>query len=269
MRSKKRISKKSFLSNFIKKPKILLRGIKVEMQAQHAGTILGLAWIIIGPFILLTLYAVIYSLIFKLRTTGLSLPEYILNMFSGLVLFVAFSQGMSAGSSALNKNQKLIFSNFPTEFIPSQSVAVAYTVLIPSSFFVIMGDILVSKPSFHLLFVPIVGILQFLFSLGIGFLLALIGLVMRDIEFIIQYITTALIVVTPIAYTPEMIPNQLIPLLGLNPLYYYVTASQYLIVLNKFPPLNFSILTLLISLITFFGGLWIFSRAKMAMMDLV
>ena len=67
---------------------------------------------------------------------------------------------------------------------------------------------------------------------------------MKDIEFIIQYITTALIVVTPIAYTPDMIPSQLAPLLGLNPLYYYVTATQYLIVLNKFPPLTFSLISL-------------------------
>ena len=268
MRFRKK-SRYSFLSNFIERPNILLRGIKVEMQAQHAGTILGLAWIVIGPFILLTLYAVIYSLIFKLRTTGLTLSEYILNMFSGLVLFVAFSQGMSAGSSSLNKNQKLIFSNFPTEFIPSQSVAVAYTVLIPSSFFVIVGDLLISRPSYHLLFVPLVALLQFIFSLGLGFLFSLIGLVMKDIEFIIQYITTALIVVTPIAYTPDMIPSQLVPLLGLNPLYYYVTATQYLIVLNKFPPLTFSLITIFISCFTFLGGLWFFSRAKMAMMDLV
>tara|TARA_A100001035_G_scaffold272729_1_gene262392 strand:+ start:838 stop:1647 length:810 start_codon:yes stop_codon:yes gene_type:complete len=269
MRFIKRKVKKSFLSNFIEKPNILIRGIKVEMQAQHAGTVLGLAWVVIGPFILLTLYAIIYALIFKLRTTGLTLSEYILNMFSGLVLFVAFSQAMSAGSSSLNKNQKLIFSNFPTEFIPSQSVAVAYTVLIPSSFFVIIGDLLISRPSFHLLFVPFVAVLQFIFSLGLGFLFALIGLVMKDIEFIIQYITTALIVVTPIAYTPDMIPSQLAPLLGLNPLYYYVTATQYLIVLNKFPPFTFSMITIFISLLTFLGGLWLFSRAKMAMMDLV
>ena len=274
MRFIKRKVKKSFLSNFIEKPNILIRGIKVEMQAQHAGTVLGLAWVVIGPFILLTLYAIIYALIFKLRTTGLTLSEYILNMFSGLVLFVAFSQAMSAGSSSLNKNQKLIFSNFPTEFIPSQSVAVAYTVLIPSSFFVIIGDLLISRPSFHLLFVPFVALLQFIFSLGLGFLFALIGLVMKDIEFIIQYITTALIVVTPIAYTPDMIP-----------IFYFFhthththiththththTHTQYLIILNKFPPFTFSMITILISLLTFLGSLWLFSRAKMAMMDLV
>ena len=54
MRFRKK-SRYSFLSNFIERPNILLRGIKVEMQAQHAGTILGLAWVVIGPFILLTL----------------------------------------------------------------------------------------------------------------------------------------------------------------------------------------------------------------------
>jgi lipopolysaccharide transport system permease protein len=228
-----------------------------------------MAWIVVGPLILLSLYALIYAVVFDVRLPHFSRSEYILNVFSGLVLFIAFSQAMTASTTALNREQKLIFSNFPSEFIPTKSVAVAYLVLLPATLFVVLGDMVFSKMSWHLLLLPLVAILQLLFSVGLGCLLSLLGLVMRDISFLIQYFVMALLIVTPIAYTPDMVPAKIKPLLYLNPLYYYVSANQHLILLNQLPPIIEIVLGVTISIGMFLIGLWIFKRARMAMMDLV
>lgn len=259
----------SLIENFVSKKKLLWRSVKVEIQTQHAGTVLGLAWILLGPFLLLTLYALIYAVVFDIRVPGLSRSEYILNVFSGLVLFLAFSQAMTAATNALSKERKLLFSNFPAEFIPAKAVAVAYLVLVPATGFVVIGDALLSTPSWHLIFLPVVALFQLAFSIGLGCLLSLLGLVMRDIGFLIQYIVIALLVVTPISYTPEMIPAQIKPLLYLNPLYYYVSANQHLILLNTFPPSFELAIGATISVSMFMLGIWIFRRARIAMMDLL
>ena len=120
-----------------------------------------------------------------------------LNVFSGLVLFLAFAQSLSVSTTCLAKEQKLIFSNFPAEFIPTKSVIVAYLVLGPATLFVIVGDAIFSEPSWHLIFLPVVAFLQLLFSIGVGCLLALLGVALRDINFLIQYIVIALLIVTP------------------------------------------------------------------------
>lgn len=257
------------MDNFLGKRELLLRAIMVEIRAQHAGTLLGMAWIVLGPLLLLSLYSLIYAVVFDVRVPNFSRSEYILNVFSGLVLFIAFSQAMSASTTALSKEQKLIFSNFPSEFIPTKSVAVAYLVLLPATVFVVLGDAVFSRASWHLLLLPVVAILQLAFSIGIGCLLSLLGLVMRDISFLIQYIVIAVMIVTPIAYTPDMIPQKIKPLLYLNPLYYYVSANQHLILMNDLPPAIEVVIGAAMSVAMFLFGIWVFKRARMAMMDLL
>ena len=257
------------IENFIRKRDLLLRSILVEIRAQHAGTVLGMAWIILGPFLLLSLYALIYAVVFDVRLPNFSRSEYVLNVFSGLVLFIAFSQAMTAATTSLSKEQKLIFSNFPSEFIPTKAVVVSYLVLLPATVFVILGDAVFSAPTWHLLLLPVVALLQLAFSIGIGCLLSLLGLVMRDIGFLIQYIVIALLVVTPIAYTPDMIPEKIKPLLYLNPLYYYVSANQHLILMNDLPPAIEVVIGTAMSVAMFLFGIWVFKRARMAMMDLL
>jgi lipopolysaccharide transport system permease protein len=259
----------NLMDNFLGKRDLLLRSIMVEIRAQHAGTVLGMTWIILGPFLLLSLYALIYAVVFDVRLPNFSRSEYVLNVFSGLVLFIAFSQAMSAATTSLSKEQKLIFSNFPSEFIPTKAVVVSYLVLLPATVFVVLGDVVFSHPTWHLLLLPVVAVLQLAFSIGIGCLLSLLGLVMRDIAFLIQYIVIALLVVTPIAYTPDMIPAKIKPLLYLNPLYYYVSANQHLILMNDFPPVYEVLIGLGLTATMFIFGVWVFKRARIAMMDLL
>jgi lipopolysaccharide transport system permease protein len=246
-----------------------MRSIGIEIKSQHAGTVLGMAWIILGPLLLLSLYVLIYSVVYSVKLPGYSQSEYIINLFSGLVLFIAFSQAMTAATNCLIKDQKLIFSNFPAEFIPTKAVAVSYLVLLPSTLFVIFGDLVFSTPTWHLLFVPVVAILQMMFSVGLGCILALLGLVIRDIVFLMQYALIALLIATPIAYTPDMVPSKIKPLLYLNPLYYYVSANQHFILVNDFPPALEVFVALLMSVAMFVLGILIFKRARMAMMDLL
>lgn len=257
------------IESFISRRELLLRAVKVEIRAQHAGTVLGLTWIVLGPLLLLSLYALVYAVVFDVRVPGFSRSEYILNVFSGLVLFLAFSQAMTAATGALIKERKLLFSSFPPEFVPAKSVIVAYFLLAPASALVVLGDILLSRPTWHLLLLPLVALLQLAFSIGLGCLLSLLGLVIRDIAFLIQYIVIALLVVTPIAYTPDMIPAGIKPLLYLNPLYYYVSANQHFVLLNTFPPAIEIVLGALISAAMFSVGVWVFQRARIAMMDLL
>lgn len=257
------------LDSFISQFGLLLRSVKIEARTQHAGTALGMFWIVLGPFLLLTLYALIYSVIFQIRVPHFTRPEYILNVFSGLVLFLAFSQAMATSTTALQKEAKLVFSNFPAEFIPTKAVIVSYLVLLPATMFVVIGDMAFSTPSWHLLLLPLVAVFQLLFSIGLGCMLALLGMVMRDISFIIQYIVIALLVVTPIAYTPDMVPSSIKPLLYMNPLYYYVSANQHLILLNTMPPLIEIVLGVVFSFAMFMIGIVLFKRARMAMLDLL
>lgn len=249
--------------------KLLARSTLIQLRTQYAGTVLGLLWILLGPLLLLSLYTVIYSVIFGIRVPNFTQAEYVLNVFSGLVPFLAFSQALSTATSSISKDKKLIFSTYPSEFVPTRAVIVAYVIVVPATLVVFIGDAIFSKLSWTSLLVLPVLFLQLMFSIGIGFMLALVGLVARDIQFLIQYIVIALLIATPIAYTPDMIPSGMKSLLYANPLFYFTSANQHLILLNKVPPTEIIIPMLALSTVAFIGGLWIFRRARFAILDLV
>jgi lipopolysaccharide transport system permease protein len=236
----------------------------------YSGTALGTAWIALGPLLLLSLYATIYAVIFKIRVPNFTIQEYVLNVFSGLVPFLAFAQGLSAGAGALQSGQSLLSNaNFMAEMIPGKAVVVAYVMLPVGLIITFAGDLTFSKVTATWLLVPVVAALQLMFSIGIAFFVSLISLVFRDIQIMIQYIIIALLVITPIAYTPDMVPSQLNALMYANPLFYFVSSYQHLIILNVLPPLPVIVIGCAVSVSTFALGLWFFHRARPHLSDLI
>lgn len=259
----------SALQTIWKQRRLLLNTTRADIQNQYAGTALGLFWVVLGPMTLLALYTIIYAFIFRVRVPDYTVQEYILNVFSGLVPFLAFSQALAMSATVMRRDQKLLFSSYPNIFIPIKAVLTSYVIVSVGTVLVFLGDLAVSEVTWTLLLVPVVMLLQMIFSIGIGMIIALFSIVLKDIEVMIQYITIALLVITPIAYTPEMIPAGMKPLLYINPLFYYTYSNQYLILVNELPPLHIIVIGTTLSLSTFFLGLWFFTRARQALNDLL
>ena len=264
-----KIKKSSPILSIFKQRRLLFNTVKSDIKIQYAGTVLGVGWVVLGPILLLFLYSIIYAVIFRVRIPNFTVEEYILNVFSGLVPFLAFAQALSFSASSVRRDRKLFFSNFPVEFIPIKAVAVSYVMLLIGTVIVVLGDFIASEPSWTLLLVPVVAVFQFIFSVGIGMYLSLLALAVKDIEILIQYIVIALLVVTPIAYTPDMIPEGMKPLLYTNPLFYFVYANQHLILLNQLPPVEIWAVGVCVSIFTFVSGVWFFARARKVVNDLM
>ncbi|MDG3042459.1 ABC transporter permease [Roseicyclus marinus] len=259
----------SALRTIWRQRRLLINTTRADIQNQFAGTALGLLWVVLGPMTLLALYTIIYAFIFRVRVPDYTVQEYILNVFSGLVPFLAFSQALAMSATVMRRDQKLLFSSYPNIFIPIKAVLTSYVIVGVGTLLIFLGDLAVSEVTWTLLLVPIVMLLQMIFSIGIGMIIALFSVVLKDIEVMIQYITIALLVITPIAYTPEMIPSGLKPLLYVNPLFYFTYSNQYLILVNELPPIHIMVIATFLSASAFFTGLWFFTRARQALNDLL
>src|SRR6185437_10729446 len=58
--------------------RVLFSAVRVALKARYAGSILGLGWVVVGPLLLLALYAFVYAVVFRIRPAGLALGDYIL-----------------------------------------------------------------------------------------------------------------------------------------------------------------------------------------------
>ena len=249
---------------------LLARTTLVELKTQYAGSLFGLFWVVLGPVLLLGIYTAIYAFIFRVRPEALSVEEYILYVFSGLVPFLAFSASLTQGAMSLAANRQILLSTvFPPDLLPLRAVLIASIILPVGLFMVVIGDTIFGHFTWHsLLIIPLL-ILQTMFLSGVAWVLSLLTIVMRDIQQILQYVTIMLLVVTPIAYTPDMIPNKLKMVMYLNPLSYYTTSFQYVLSYDALPPTEIWIGALVLALSSFYCGYWLFQKIKMSFYDYV
>jgi lipopolysaccharide transport system permease protein len=103
--------------------------------------------------------------------------------------------------------------------------------------------------------------------LGVCWFLALFNVVLRDLQMIMAAALLALLVISPIAYTRNMVPAGLTLLVDLNPFAYFVIAYQKVIVLGQVPSvLEWFVLTG-VALVAFAAGGRFFAALKKVMVD--
>lgn len=247
----------------------VLEGIIHDVRQQYTGSVFGMFWAILFPVLQLSIYAALYTVIFKVRPSGLTEMGYTLLVFSGLVPLLAFSQALVAATSSLTANKSLLLNTvFPAELIPVRAALAAH---VPTLFGLIITLVLgfsLGRTSWQaILLVPVFWILLMMFATGLGWILSLLSLVARDIQHGMGLILMLVIVLSPFAYTPDMVPATLKFIIYLNPLSYFVLTFQQLIAYGTWPDPIAAGGAICLALGSFFVGFTVFQRAKYVFFD--
>lgn len=263
---------KSLVSEFWKLAKyydIFWSSVLSEISARYVGSILGVIWVVVFPLLQLSIYGILYTLIFKIRVPGLSEIQYVILVFSGLVPLLAFSDSINGAISSLSANKSLLLNTvFPAELIPVRaSISAHIPMLFGLAITLILGISFGNSLSWALLLVPFLWVLLILFALGLGWILSLLTLVLRDIQHGIGLVIMMLIFLSPFAYTPEMVPEGLRFILYFNPLSYYVMSFQQVICYGTFPSISNFLPCVFLSFSTFLIGFKFFKATKTVFFD--
>lgn len=247
----------------------VFEGVLHDIRQRYIGSALGSLWAFLFPLLQLGIYAGLYSFIFKVRVSGLSEMGYVVLVFSGLVPLMAFNEALTAATSSLSANKNLLLNTvFPAELIPLRAALSAHiTSLIGLVITLILGFTLGKTSWQAILLVPIFWILLLMFAIGIGWIFSLFSLVARDIQHGLGLFTMLLFVLSPFAYTPEMVPDALKPLIYLNPLSYFVLTFQQLICYGTWPDPIVASGAAILGIGSFLAGFTIFQRAKYVFFD--
>jgi lipopolysaccharide transport system permease protein len=247
---------------------LLRRTTVTDVQTQYAGSMFGTFWLVFGQIVVLGIYTLSYVVIFKIRPADMTVYQYILYVFCGLTSFLAFSGSVSAGTLSLASNRSVLMNTvFPAELIPLRAVLVASAGMPVGSIILLLVDLFYGQVTWHVALIPLIILLQVMFVTGLTWILSLLALVFRDLQYIIYYSIMMLMFITPIAYTPQMMPDSLGFLIGVNPAAYFVINFQYIIMLDRLPPLNMMISMVAISLTMFVVGFAVCRRVKGSFYD--
>ena len=194
---------------------------------------------------------------------------YVLLVFSGFVPLMAFNEALTAATSSLSSKKELLLNTvFPAELIPIRAALSAHaTSLVGLTITLILGFALGRTSWQALLLVPVFWVLLLMFAMGIGWMFSLFSLVVRDIQHGLGLVIMLFFVLSPFAYTPEMVPEGLKLIIYLNPLSYFVMTFQQLITYGTWPDPVVAGGAVVLGVGSFFAGFIVFQRAKYVFFD--
>lgn len=249
---------------------MLIRATLGDLKTRYAGSLLGIGWSILTPFVLLVIYAVIYLVIFRVRVPNLTPVTYVLLIFSGLVPFLMTNEAITSAVSSIVANRAILANTvFPVDLLPVKSVLSSQITMLVGMLAILIGLIFIGDITWAVLLLPAIWFFHIIAIIGFAWILSLANLALRDISNIITLGMVVVMVTTPIAYTREMVPANLKFLLFLNPLAYFVLAYQDILVMGRVPELWTIIFIIVFSTGFFLLGGWVFHRMKQVMLEYV
>lgn len=250
--------------------RLLWRVSKSELRARYAGATFGAAWAFLTPLLVLGTHATVYSFIFRVRVPGLTGLDYVLFIFSGLVPYMMTSESITSGLASVLAS-KSVWTNtvFPVDLAPVKAVLLSQGNMVVGSTLILGTAAFTGKLSWTALAFPVLWAFQVIGLIGLNWILAFVNLLFRDLQNVIGVVLMMLMVGSPIAYTTDMVPEQLRPLVELNPFAHLVRAYQSVLVLGQWPnPINLAVVVGLSVTLFVLGG-FLFSRSKPVMLDYV
>ncbi len=205
-----------------------------EIKARYNQSVLGYAWAILVPLLNLLVLSIVFSHLFKVPTGSIPYPIY---LFVALVPWIFLTNSISAATGSIMSNASLITKvKLPREIIPFSAISAKMIDLLLTSLILIFFLILY-QIRFHpsLIFVPLVFIIQLILMVGISLILSATNVFFRDVENVLGVFLTIWMYLTPVIYSPELIPADLKMLFYLNPMTGIIDAYRNTILFGTGP----------------------------------
>jgi len=239
-----------------------------DIKGKFAGSVLGLLWLLFYPLLLLATYSFVYIYVFKVRFGLFESNEYVLLIFSGLLPFLGFTEGIASGIPSISANAGLVKNTlFPIDIIPVKSVLYSQCTQVAGLMLLLCALLVMNKLTIYAIWILPIWILQMMFTIGIIWILSSLNVYFRDMQNIVTIITIFLMMVSPIAYTIDMIPENLQHYIKWNPLYYMIMSYQDCLIIGRNPRADIILTFTIISVISFVIGYWFFCKLKSLFAD--
>jgi lipopolysaccharide transport system permease protein len=220
---------------------LIVQMTKREVVGRYKGSVMGLAWSFFNPIFMLSVYTFVFSAVFKSRWSSSvsdeSRAQFAVVLFAGLIV-----QGLFA--EVLNRAPGLVLGNvnyvkkvvFPLEILPVISLGTALfhsaiNLLVLLAAFVLFNGYV----HWTALLAPLVLFPLVVASLGFAWILASLGVFIRDVGSTIGIITTVLLFLSPVFYPISAVPEEYRLWITANPLTFIITQSREVLIWGRMP----------------------------------
>lgn len=239
-----------------------------DLKVRYKQTAIGVLWAVFQPFITMVVFSVFFGGLLKIPSDGVPYPIFV---YTGLLFWQFFSTALADTSNVLITNQAIITKvYFPRLILPLSSVA---TKLID---FAIASVILVGMMIYYgymphilgLLIIPLLLVITFMASVGLGLFLASINVKYRDVRYILPFFIQILMFITPVIY-PAGIVGKYSWVLAFNPMMGVIQSARAALLGTTV--LNWTLvgISLLATFILMLIGIYTFKKTERYFADII
>jgi lipopolysaccharide transport system permease protein len=253
---------------------LIMQMTKREVVGRYKGSVMGLTWSFFNPVFMLTVYTFVFSVVFKSRwgvDGDESKTQFAVVLFVGMIVHGLFAE-------VLNRAPTLILSNvnyvkkvvFPLETLPviAMGAALFHSII---SLCVLLAAFAIFNSYLHwtAIFVPLVFLPLVILTLGLAWMLASLGVFLRDVGQTIGIITTVMMFLSPVFFPVTALPLELRPWLMANPLTFIIEQAREVLIWGRLPDwLGLGIYTLGACVIAWTGYAW-FQKTRKGFADVL
>jgi len=207
------------------------------LRKQFAGSLLGLWWAILKPVLLVSVYAFLVLSVFRPSAGAGSNPaDYILILMSGMAPWLLLAEPLAAASVSLATNTPLLTKVlFPIEVLPVSRVLAAVVSGGTALLLLVVFLGMQGRLGLWAVVVPVAVMLQVLFVLGLGWLIAAVAVTLPDVIHALPFLLNLWMLLSPVLYSPEMVPSGLGWLGIVNPMWPTIAVYRSLLLDNAAP----------------------------------
>ena len=247
---------------------------KREIIGRYQGSVLGLAWSFLNPIFMLTVYTFFFSIVFEARWGefgGENKFDFAIILFSGLILHALFSEClMRAPVLVLSNTVYVKKMNFPIEILPWVTMGSAIFHFIVSFGVLLLGyGIIHSTLQWAIIFFPLILLPFFLLIMGFSWILASLGVYLRDIAQTMGLVTTSLLFLSPVFYPLSAMPEKYRPIFYLNPLTFVIEQERTIVLRGEIPDWKGLSIYLCVSLVVSWLGFFWFQKTRKGFVDVL
>lgn len=213
-----------------------------EVLGRYRGSAIGLAWSFFQPLFMLTVYTFVFSEVFKARWGGAgavqqSKTQFAVLLFAGLIVLNLFSEVINRAPTLVIANVNFVKKVvFPIEVLPVTALGSA---LFHScvSVAVLLCALLAFNGSlmWTVVFIPLVLLPLIVVTLGIAWILASLGVFLRDVGQTVSLLTTVLMFLSPVFYPVSAVPSRFRPFIMANPLTFIIEQARDVLIWGHMP----------------------------------
>ena len=204
-----------------------------DLLLRYKQTIMGFGWSILMPVTYMIIFSLIFTRVVRLET-GVPYPIY---AYTGLLPWNFFASSLRFAVNSLTANYTLVTKvYFPREILPFSAILVSLVDFAVGAL-VLAGLMTYYGVPLHatLLLLPVVVLVQVMFTAGVTLLLAMGNLFYRDVKYLLEILVTLWMFATSVVYPVERIGGHLGGLLALNPMTPIIDAYRAILLHGALP----------------------------------